>query len=208
VAPASIDRASSNSRFLRSASLLLLIVVIAAVFTHSLWLGELGKYLIHADQPAHADYAVVLAGDFYGHRILAGAELVRQGLVRKALVSGPLYCYGQPECDLAVAFAVKHGYAAEDFLKFPVAVNSTREEAAAIVPELRRLGARNFLLVTSDFHTRRAGRYFRAIASDLDMRVIAVPDEHYRWDSWWHSREGRKTFYMEWSKTFASYLGM
>ena len=40
------------------------------------------------------------------------------------------------------------------------------------------------------------------------MRVIAAPDEFFRADSWWHNREGRKTIYMEWSKTVASFLGM
>lgn len=194
---------------LRKATLVLpVLLAIGLWITHALWLGALGRYLIRADTPAPADYAVVLAGDFYGHRVLAGGDLVRRGLVRKALVSGPRWCYGQPESDLAVNFAVNHGYSADYFLKFPDDATSTRDEARAIVPELRRLGARSFLLVTSDFHTRRAGRYFRALAGDLNMRVVAVPDEYFRWNSWWSNREGLKIFYMEWSKTLSSYLGM
>ena len=189
-------------------SLILAILVVGAALTHSLWMGLLGAYLIHADQPARADYAVVLAGDFYGHRVEAGGDLVRQGFVRKALVSGPRGCYGMAESDLAVNFAVNKGYPADYFIKFPNNATSTRDEARLLVPELRRLGARSFLLVTTDYHTRRAGRYFRQEAGGLDMRVIAAPDEFFRWDSWWHNREAQKTVYIEWSKTLASLFGM
>jgi len=195
----------------RKAPLLILFLVsliLIAGITHRLWMVALGKYLIAADPPARADYAVVLAGDFYGRRVLAGGELVRQGFAGKALVSGPRWCYGQAECDLAVNFAVNHGYPAEYFVKFPDDATSTRDEAHTILPELRRLGAHSFLLVTSDYHTRRAGRLFRSAAGDLQMRVIAVPDENYHADSWWLNREGQKTFFLEWSKTVATYLGM
>jgi uncharacterized SAM-binding protein YcdF (DUF218 family) len=192
----------------RTLLLVLIVLLLGAALTHSLWLGALGKYLISADPPSHADYAVVLAGDFYGHRILEGGELVRQGFVRKAMVSGPRWCYGQPESDLAIRFAGTHGYPADYFIGFPDDATSTQAEAQMIVPELKRLGARSFLLVTSDYHTRRAARYFRPIIGDMDMRVIAAPDEAYRWDSWWHSREARKIFFLEWSKTVSSYLGM
>lgn len=188
--------------------ILLAALIVGAVITHTLWLSALGAFLIRADPPAHADYAVVLAGDSYGHRVIEGGELVRQGYVRKALVSGPVGCYGMVESELAVNFAVKKGYPADYFVQFPHHALSTEEEARAVIPELRRLGAHSFLLVTSDYHTRRAGRYFRQLADGLDMRVIAVPDEFYRWNSWWRSREGQKIFYMEWSKTVASLFGM
>jgi len=192
----------------RTPLLFLIVLLFTVALTHSLWLGALGKYLIKADAPAHADYAVVLAGDFYGHRILKGGELVRQGFVRKALVSGPRWCYGQAESDLAIHFACKNGYPADSFIGFPIDATSTLGEAREIVPELRRLGAHSFLLVTSDYHTRRAASYFRPLAGGMDMRVIAAPDEFYRWDSWWRRRDAQKIFFLEWSKTVASYFGM
>jgi uncharacterized SAM-binding protein YcdF (DUF218 family) len=188
--------------------LFLIVLILAAALTHSMWLGALGKFLIKADPPAHADYAVVLAGDFYGHRILEGGELVRQGFVRKALVSGPRSCYGQPESELAIRFANQHGYPADSFIAFPIDATSTRAEARELIPELRRLGAHSFLLVTSDYHTRRAATYFRPLAGGMDMRVIAAPDEFYRWNSWWHNRDAEKIFFLEWSKTVSSYFGM
>ena len=165
--------------------------------------------MIRADQPAHADYAVVLAGDHFGHRIMMGGYLVRQGFVRKAIVSGPVGCYGFAESDLAVNFAVKHGYPEDYFIKSPNAATSTQDEAKLLTSELRRMGAHSFLLVTSDFHTRRAGSYFRpmANANGLEMRVIAAPDENFRQNSWWRNREGQKVFFMEWTKTLAKLVG-
>jgi uncharacterized SAM-binding protein YcdF (DUF218 family) len=94
------------------------------------------------------------------------------------------------------------------FIPVPHHALSTQEEARVLVPELRKLGAHSFLLVTSDYHTRRAGRYFRQLADGLDMRVVAAPDEFFRWNSWWRNREARKIVYLEWSKTVASVFGM
>jgi uncharacterized SAM-binding protein YcdF (DUF218 family) len=107
-----------------------------------------------------------------------------------------------------VNFAVRKGYPADYFVQFPNHALSTQEEAQVLVPELRRLGVHSFLLVTTDYHTRRAGRYFHQLADGLNMRVIAAPDEFFRWNSWWRNREGQKIFYIEWSKTVASLFGM
>ena len=85
---------------------------------------------------------------------------------------------------------------------------TTREEAAAILPDLRRRGVHRFLLVTSDYHTARAARIYRAAARDLDFRVVAAPDNNFRPDGWWRNREGQKVFFIEWCKTVANLIGM
>ena len=61
---------------------------------------------------------MVLAGDFYGHRIVKAGELVRAGYVPAGLVSGPAGIYGMHECDLAIAFIVRQGYPADWFIRF------------------------------------------------------------------------------------------
>jgi uncharacterized SAM-binding protein YcdF (DUF218 family) len=195
-------------RFRKAPFLILATLIAALALTHSIWLGALGAFLIRADQPAHADYAVVLAGDPTGHRLITAAELVRKGFVRKAIVDGPAENYGLAESDLAVDFGIKNGYPAEYFIKLPMEATSTRQEAKIVTAELRRLGARSFLLVTSDYHTRRAGGTFRELADGMEMRVVAAPDKFYRWNSWWRSREAQKIFYIEWSKTVASWFGI
>jgi uncharacterized SAM-binding protein YcdF (DUF218 family) len=169
---------------------------------------SLGSLLIRAKAPEAADIAVVLAGDYYGRRILKGAELVRQGYVSKVLISGPKGFYGSYESEYAIAYAVEKGFPREWFIPFHHSATSTEEEAAAIIPELRRMRVQHYLLVTSDYHTGRAGRIFRRHGRDLQVTVVAAPDESFHAESWWKSREGRKTFYMEWSKTVATALGL
>jgi uncharacterized SAM-binding protein YcdF (DUF218 family) len=62
--------------------------------------------------------------------------------------------------------------------------------------------------VTSDYHTRRAGRVFRSLAPPAQVRIVAAPDRFFRADSWWRSRQGRKLVVLEWQKTLANWLGM
>jgi uncharacterized SAM-binding protein YcdF (DUF218 family) len=184
------------------------VVLLLAAATHVWWLTALGRVLVRDEGPARADIAVVLAGDYYGNRVVRAAELVKQGYVPNVLVSGPNMLYGLCECDPEIAFAVRQGYPENWFIRAPNAAHSTREEAAAIVADLRGRGVHRFLLVTSDFHTARAGRIYRATAPDLDVRVVAAPDRYFRADGWWRNREGQKVFLMEWMKTVANAVGM
>jgi uncharacterized SAM-binding protein YcdF (DUF218 family) len=189
------------------------LIALAALLaiTHTAWLTALGAALVHEDGPAKADFAVVLAGDKYGNRILKGAELVRQGYVPAVLVSGPAW-YGTYESDAAIAFAVRHGYPPEWFVPLPHAAESTGEEVWQVLRSLESHHARSFLLVTSDYHTARAGRVFRDAIHEskagMEMRVVAAPDRWFQPGSWWRSREGRKIFVLEWSKTLSSACGM
>ncbi|MGH9665037.1 MAG: YdcF family protein [Bryobacteraceae bacterium] len=187
--------------------LLLLAVAVLYCGRHVLgaWMGE---YLVQAGPPARADLAVVRGGDPYGNRVLTGGELARQGYVRQVLVSGPAGVYGLHECDLAIPFAIKAGYPAADFIPFPNDAKSTKEEAADVAAELRRRNARSIDLVTSDYHTRRAGRIFRYTAPGIEIHVVSVPDRDFRAGGWWKTRQGEKVFAIEWMKTIAEWLGV
>jgi uncharacterized SAM-binding protein YcdF (DUF218 family) len=133
---------------------------------------------------------------------------VRRGLAPKALVSGPGDVYGLHESDLAVAFAVRHGFPESYFLPFPNEEKSTAAEADVVIAELRKLHAHRIDVVTSNFHTRRAGNIYRSRARDLEFHFVSAPDPFYSADGWWKNREGRKTFLVEWEKTVATWLGM
>ncbi len=188
--------------------------IAVAVVALATWLARdriltgLGSYLVDASPPEKADIAVVLAGDPFGHRILTAADLVQKGYVPVVLVSGPSGEYDFHESDLAIPFAVKRGYPPSYFVHFEHEARSTAGEAAVIVPELRRRNAHKVLLVTSNFHTRRAGVLFRRAAPDLTIITIAAPDQFYRPDDWWRGREGQKTFLTEWEKTVGTWLGL
>lgn len=188
--------------------------LLAAVlyFTSDAWMTSLARLLIYDQGPAKADIAVVLGGDQWGHRILKGAELVREGYVPAVLVSGPPGIYGFHESDLAIQFAVGKGFPAAWFIPFTHDALSTRDEAVAILKELRRRGVRCFLLVTSNFHTARATRLYRwagkRVAGGPSFRTVASSDQFFTPDGWWRNREARKIFFFEWVKTLATAVGM
>jgi len=183
-------------------------VAAVLILSHALWLAALGAFLVRGEQPCPVEMVVVLAGDLYGHRILKGAELVRQGFAPRVLVSGPAGHYGFYESELAIAFAIRHGFPPDYFIALPNFSNSTQEEAVDVLDELRRRNVRRFLIVTSDFHTRRAGSIYRAQASGMQFRMVAAPDEYFRADTWWRSRQGRKACVLEWLKTVSEWIGI
>ena len=202
---------SSNvlvNRAVRILSLVVLAIVVIALIFHNAVLAGLGSYLVKAEAPQKADIALVLAGDGSGNRILAAAQLVRRGYVSKVLVSGPSGMYGHYESDLAIPFAVKAGYPESYFLHLENDARSTQEEARDAIARLHQLGAHKVLLVTSDYHTRRAGKIYRAAAPDLQFIVVAAPDVSFTADGWWHTRQGQKTAFMEWVKTLTEPFGI
>jgi uncharacterized SAM-binding protein YcdF (DUF218 family) len=189
-----------------------IVLLVGLGLTRTLWLTALGQALIHDDGPARADLAVVLGGDYWGHRILTAANLARAGYVPAVLVSGPPGFYDAHECDPAIQYAVRRGYPAEWFI--PAAHNqmNTRDESRILLEDMRRRHVHSFLLVTSNYHTARSRRLFlaaeRAMGGGPEMHVVAAPDEFFKPDSWWRNRESQKTFLMEWLKTITGPLGI
>jgi uncharacterized SAM-binding protein YcdF (DUF218 family) len=201
-------KSKPRSRRLWPALLLLVGLALLAAVLHAQALGALGAYLVQAGPPEKADAALVLAGDSWGYRILAGAKLARDGFVPKVLVSGPDGAYGLHECDLAIPFAVRQGYPEAYFVHMENSARSTVAEAQAVLPVIRRMGIHRLIVVTSNFHTHRAGTIYRRLAPDLTILVVAAPDKNFTTDGWWHDREGQKTFLVEWEKTLANWIGL
>ena len=82
----------------------------------------------------------------------------------------------------------------------PVSGNSTQEEARHLADCLRPAGPRRVLLVTSDFHTRRA---FQIVRKRLPQYRWSVAASHNASDfgvNWWQHREWAKTTLLEWTK--------
>jgi uncharacterized SAM-binding protein YcdF (DUF218 family) len=175
----------------------------------SLWLPGVGGFLEEAGPPRKADVILVLAGDWTGGRVLRAAELARQGWAPQVMVSGAGMHFGRWESDLAIEMAGKAGYSRSMFIPVPSEDHSTREEAFTMIRELRRRGLKRVLLVTTDSHTRRAGRIYRELADGIELAgVVASPSPHFQLKSWWRDREGQKAVFLEWSKTVAGWLGI
>lgn len=187
---------------------LLLLLAFIGYATSSLWMAWMGRTLVSQDPAAPADIAVLLAGDMYGERMATAASLVESKLVPRVLVSGPHGVYGTWESDLAIDWAVKQGRPREWFVPLHMDADSTVEEVNALIPWLREHQMKRIIVVTSNFHTRRSREIWRSLAKDFDVRLVAAPCREFDPDQWWRSRRGRKTFLLEWQKTFAWRLGL
>lgn len=192
-----------------------LLAVAFVLYLLSPWLLPWAGNFLVADEgpPRKADGVLVLAGDSFGHRILRGAEMVKQGFAPVVFVSGPHEVYGFSEDQLAIQYVVKHkGLPAEWFVGLSNKANSTQDEARELLPELRRRGVKRLLLVTSSYHTRRATRIFRQIGAqitpEIQVHPVSAPDAIFQPDRWWHSRPAQKIFLLEWTKTLTEPFGI
>lgn len=199
---------SRRSRWLHWFPWVALVAALAVcAAAYPLWLGWMGAFLVCQDGPEKAEMIVVLAGDQFGRRIGKACDLLREGYAPSVLVSGPCCYYGIVESDAAIEFAAKKGCLADHLISFPVKARNTVDEAAELTAELRRRGVRRFLVVTSDYHTRRAGNAFRRATNGASFRVVGAPDEYFTADGWWREREAQKVVFFEWSKTVATWFG-
>jgi uncharacterized SAM-binding protein YcdF (DUF218 family) len=189
------------------AAVLLCLVVIAAILARPIFRG-IGSLYVQDGPPVKADIIVVLAGDPSGHRILKGAELARQGFAPLVLSDSSELTYGHTDSELAAEYAIGKGYSPDLFITVNWSATSTVEEAGRVVADLRRRGVHRVLIVTTLWHTARAGRIFRRLSPEIEFRMVGIGDPTWHGGDWWKEREGRKTFLLEGVKTIADYLGI
>lgn len=172
------------------------------------WLPLPGTLLLYSNMNRKADGLIVLAGDYAGYRIQAGAELVAEGYAPIALVSGNNWYYGLWESEIAIDFAVRHGQPRELLEPFRHQATSTEEELQLLFAEALRRGWKRVILVTSNFHTRRTGvLVHRLRPAELEVQIFAAPDRYFQPEQWWWHRESRKILFFEWTKLLAAMAG-
>ena len=144
-----------------------------------------------------------------GQTVTLGTFLAQAGYVPYVIVDGPKTLVGH-ESDILIQYAAQKGYQPSLFraLPLPGGMNSTREETAFAGKYLREHGIHKILLVTSNYHTRRAAYLMRKQNPGLQVVTIAAADPNFDPNIWWKSREGKKVFLLEWMKTIATYFGI
>lgn len=156
-----------------------------------------GRMLI-VDEPAKSDVILVLAGETE-HRPERGLELLRQGYGRTLVVDVPAAAkvYGFSETQLASDYFHRVPQSA-DIRVCPIDGLSTRDEAHDAEKCLTSAGGDRVLLVTSEFHTRRAVSIFRHEVPGRSFSVVAAYDSTQFGTHWWQHRQWAKTLLDEW----------
>jgi len=189
-------------------TVLLLLLLAAVVGTLYLFRGPLLRAFadcwIVDDELEKADALVVLGGDsVQGDRARHAVGLFHQGWAPKVVLSGGPLRADLSEADLMEKDALRQGVPAASLIVFRHPVTNTLHEALALRPLLAQHNFRKVIVVTSNFHTRRARRIFRAVyeKDGLEVRVSAAPDVRFHPDRWWQERDDRAWLFLELVKT-------
>jgi uncharacterized SAM-binding protein YcdF (DUF218 family) len=184
----------------KSARFFIVILLVAAI---GLAASRAGNWLVLND-PHRANVIVVLAGGLGDIRFQRGLGLLREGYAQQLVLDAPNWIeYGRMASDLAREYVKE---AAPDW-QTQIHVcsfhsDSTLGELREVAPCLRAVApqATSVLLVTSDFHTRRALSTARHALPQYQWSVAATPDSNAFGKSWWRNREWAKTTLLEWQK--------
>jgi uncharacterized SAM-binding protein YcdF (DUF218 family) len=83
-------------------------------------------------------------------------------------------------------------------IRFPHRANNTREEADALRELALNRNWHRVLIVTSNYHTRRARYIFsRVFPPQITVALVSAKDSDYDPSSWWESRVSQKIFLLE-----------
>ena len=178
-------------------------LVVLVLLLERVVVPRIGYSLICREAPRPADLILVLGGDFYGPRVLKGAELAKLGYAPLVMISGPPYA-GRPEGEWAIDFLERRGYPRNLFCSFGHTATSTVDEAIAVARELQRRRFKRVLLVTSAYHSRRADIVLRLFCRDVTVTSVPAPDSEYNPDRWWEDKGSRRLFFSEWNKILGS----
>jgi uncharacterized SAM-binding protein YcdF (DUF218 family) len=186
--------------FFRLLALLMLAMLVAAVYVvrHPL-LRLAGGFWEVEDRPERADAILVLGDDnFAGDRAAKAAELFRDGMAPLVVASGRLLRSYAGIAELIARDLETMGVPATAIVQFPQRAGNTREEAQALRDLVASRGWRQVLVVTSNYHTRRARYIFRKVfPPQVTVLIISAHDSDYDADHWWETRQGRKLFFLE-----------
>ena len=174
---------------------LLAAVVVALI----LFASNAGRMLVVRDL-RHADAIIVLNGES-DRRPALGIELLRRGFASHALldVSQNASVYHLSQIQIAEQYI--HTLPPEISASASVcatSAHSTREEAMQARRCLDALGARSILIVTSEYHTRRARSIFRHVFPGYSFGVAGAVEPEEFGVRWWRHRQWAKTASAEW----------
>ncbi len=157
-----------------------------------------GRFLV-VNQPRKSDVIVVVAGET-DRRPARGLDLLEQGYASRLILDVPaearIYQWNQLEIARKYVDGLPE---ATSITLCPINGQSTRDEAQDVGRCLQGLSARSVLLVTSDYHTRRALSIFKR-ELPADYSVAAAFDDREFGLQWWQHREWAKVNFEEWSK--------
>lgn len=177
----------------------------------SVFLLIFGDRLLVSQRPptGSVDVAIVLQGSYEGsrERIAGAVGLLQRRIVPRAALSLPKESlWGEAIAPAARAYLERtygHDVASHiDFCETDAYANSTASEMQALTPCIRQHQWKSIVVVTSNYHTRRAAMIWNRLAHrDHTIRVWMTGVDGTEFQTpWWRHRASAKTFFMEFTK--------
>ena len=155
-------------------------------FTAEAWIIE--------DPLGKADALIVLSDDnFYADRATRAAELFREGKAPLIVASGRRLRPNAGIAELMEHDLIERGVPKEKIVRLPQDADSTREEAEAVLRLVKERKWHSVILVTSNYHTRRARYIFRRVfPQGIEVSVASARDGDFDPQHWWEKRKSTK----------------
>ncbi len=183
----------------------LIFLIFLALFLCVLYLARhpllrlAGNFWVVDETPQASDVILVLSGDNYdADRATRAAALYKSGVAPRVLATGRTLRPYASSTDLMKRDLTEKGVLAGSIDEFTHDEDDTRDEALALSEFVKSHHWKKVILVTSNYHTRRADYiYERTLPPGTQLRVVSAPDSQYDPNSWWHTRRGMKLFFHE-----------
>ena len=149
------------------------------------------------DEPSeHADALVVLSDDnFYADRATHAAQLFREGVAPTVVASGRRLRPNAGISELMEHDLVERGVPREKIVRLSHDADSTKEEAVSVAKLAQEMRWKRIVVVTSNYHTRRARYIFRRVfPTAITVKVASARDGSFDPERWWEKRESIKLF--------------
>ncbi len=158
-----------------------------------------GNFWVVDESPQASDAIVILSDDDYDAvRASRAADLFKADWAPRIVASGRNLRPYASIAELMQHDLADRGVGADAVVRLPNRARNTLEEAGAVSALLSSHGWKKIIVVTSNYHTRRARFiYEHMLAPGTELRMVAAPDPAYDPNSWWRTREGLKTFLYE-----------
>jgi uncharacterized SAM-binding protein YcdF (DUF218 family) len=152
------------------------------------------EWWIVEDPLDKADALIVLGDDnFYADRATRGAQLFREGKAPVIVASGRRLRPNAGIAELMEHDLIERGVPREKIVRFVHDADSTLEEAQALTRLVKGKKWHSVIVVTSNFHTRRARYIFRRVfPQGVEVRVASARDGDFDPEHWWEKRKSTK----------------
>jgi hypothetical protein len=161
--------------------------------------SQAARFLV-VDDPEKSDVIVVLAGET-NTRPARALELLRQGVAAHVFLDAETrdLIYDQRLTEIAQKYVTNLGEA-NRISVCPIVGFSTDAEADDVNRCLQLLGVHRVLIVTSQYHTRRALTIFRHRLPQYQFTIAGAGNSAQFGKAWWTNREWAKITFDEWMK--------